>query len=105
MLQEAIEVGIERVTNRFFVSAVLFFGFLPACNNCEALEEEICEDLGAADCKLWKQAGGPDSLAQGRRAWRACFNARFSPGQYDPYLTGAKAVVEAAKKSGAGKAR
>lgn len=78
---------------------VLLLALLPSCNNCEALEAKICEDLGAEDCKLWKDAQGADSLSQGRRAGRACFNARFNPMQYDPYLKGAKAIADAMRKS------
>lgn len=69
------------------------------CNNCEALEEKICEDLGAEDCKYWKKGNGPDALISGRRSAKGCFNARFNPGQYEPYLQGAKAMADAMKKA------
>jgi hypothetical protein len=74
-------------------------GLLPSCNNCEALEARICEDLGAEDCQLWREGKGPETLVTGRRAERGCFNARFNPMQYDPHLTGAKAIADAIRKS------
>lgn len=78
----------------------LFLGaLLPACDNCAALEEKLCEDLGAEDCKIWREGKGPEALLSGRRASRGCFNARFNPMQYGPHMTGAKAMVEAMKKS------
>lgn len=78
---------------------------LSGCNNCEALEQKICEDLGAEDCELWKKANGPATLTSGNRSGRGCFNARFNPMQYGPYLTGAKAVAESMRKAQAASAR
>ncbi len=82
-----------------YVIASLVLALLPSCNNCQALEEKICEDLGAEDCQLWKEGKGPETLFTGRRSGRSCFNARFNPMQYDPYLTGAKAMADAMRKS------
>lgn len=87
------------------VVAALGLWALSGCNNCEALEQKICEDLGAEDCSLWKQANGPATLTSGSRANRGCFNARFNPMQYGPYLAGAKAVAESMRKAQATSAK
>ncbi|MBW2529087.1 MAG: hypothetical protein JRI23_33225 [Deltaproteobacteria bacterium] len=65
------------------------------CNPCDKLEERICNDLGEADCKAWKEAGGPDTLRSGRRPKRSCTNAL---GNYDPHLKGAKAIASAQRQ-------
>ena len=78
--------------------ALALFG-LTGCNNCEALTEKICDDLGPEDCQLWKEGKGPESLSSGRRAGRFCFNARFNPMQYSPLLTGAKAMAASMKQA------
>jgi hypothetical protein len=62
------------------------------CDPCGQLEEKICNDLGEEDCKAWREAGGPDSLRSGKRAKRSCTNAL---GNYEPHLTGAKAIAKA----------
>lgn len=69
---------------------------LSGCNACEKLEEKVCADLGAADCAIWKQAGGPDTLFSGRRQTRACVNMMTGP-MYDALLGGARAMVDAQK--------
>jgi hypothetical protein len=68
---------------------------LSGCNNCEALAESVCSEIGPEDCALWKEAKGPESLAGGRRSGRACFNARFTPGGSSAIVQGAKATAEA----------
>jgi hypothetical protein len=78
------------------ISVLLMCQGLAACNQCEALEEKLCGDLGAADCALWRKYKGPDALYSGRRQNRFCMNARFGS-TYDAMLTGAKAVVASAK--------
>ncbi len=72
-------------------AAALFSG----CNQCESLEEKLCGDLGAEDCKVWQESNGPDMLYSGRRSNRFCFNARFTG--YDPLLAGARAHAAAMK--------
>jgi hypothetical protein len=72
---------------------------LAGCNNCEALAESVCEEIGPDDCALWKEAKGPESLSTGRRSGRACFNMRFMPGGSSPIVTGAKATAEAMRKA------
>ncbi|MDP3238064.1 MAG: hypothetical protein Q8N26_35055 [Myxococcales bacterium] len=70
------------------------------CKTCEKLEEQLCADLGAADCALWKQAGGPASMVPaGRGAGRACGNVLNSDLGYQGMLTGARgtAIAEALK--------
>jgi hypothetical protein len=71
---------------------------LAGCNNCEALAESICNDLGPEDCALWKESDGPANLVGTRRAERQCFNARFAPNAYDPHLAGARAMAAALKQ-------
>lgn len=73
------------------VAVVVFSG----CNQCEALEEKLCDDLGAEDCKIWRESNGTDILYSGRRSNRFCFNARFTG--YDPLLQGARAHAAAMK--------
>lgn len=68
---------------------------LAGCNNCEALAESVCSEIGPDDCALWKEAKGPESLSSGRRSGRACFNMRFMPGGSAPIVQGAKATAEA----------
>ena len=74
-----------------FVAALVFSG----CNQCESLEEKLCGDLGAEDCKVWRESNGPDILYSGRRSNRFCFNARWTG--YDPLLQGARAHASAMK--------
>jgi hypothetical protein len=92
--------------HRMLVVALLgLLSGLAGCNNCDALAQTICEDLGAEDCALWKEAKGADGLANGRRRERQCFNARFAPGAYSPYLQGAQntaAVMKTVKAKQAG---
>jgi len=75
---------------------------LAGCDPCEKLEERICNDLGEADCKIWKDNDRPGFPGTGRRATRSCTNAM---GNYDVHLTAVKASVEAYKKAGQTKAK
>lgn len=63
---------------------------------CEALEEKLCNDLGADDCKVWKD-NGKSGFPSGNRLTKKCVNAL---GKYDVYLKTAKQVVAAHKKAG-----
>ena len=63
---------------------------------CDMLEDKICEGLGEADCKVWKETGAPEQLRSGRRATRACGNALFGAA-FDAHLAGARAIVDAHK--------
>ena len=87
------------------VIAPILLWSITGCNNCEVLEEKLCEDLGAEDCRLWKEANGPKALTMGSRPNRGCFNARFNPMQYSPYLAGAKAIADSMRKAQATSAK
>ena len=66
---------------------------------CDMLEDKICEELGEADCKIWKDSGAPEQLRSGRRASRACLNALSGPA-FDAHLQGARGMVDVLKASG-----
>ena len=84
------------MAHRMAATAVLAAAWLlSGCNNCEALAESVCSEIGPDDCALWKEAKGPESLAGGRRSGRACFNARFTPGGSSAIVQGAKATAQA----------
>lgn len=68
-----------------------------ACSPCGSLEDNICQDLGADDCQVWRDADRP-GLPNGRRAFRSCVNASFGT-QYDLTLQVARATVDAVKKA------
>ncbi|GEM_PF-1880619 len=71
---------------------------------CDQLEGNVCSDLGAADCKIWKEElGGLDSLRSGRGASKQCGNLLIMG--YDPLLNGYKNGVAAMKKSRTPKAK
>ncbi len=44
-------------THRFFLCALGLAALTTGCNVCADLDERMCADLGAEDCKLWKEQG------------------------------------------------
>jgi len=85
------------MTHRNAFLAVLGVCLLGACGvPCDMLEDKICDELGEADCKVWKETDAPAALRSGRRAAKGCFNALTGP-TFDAHIQGAKAMVEAQK--------
>ncbi|MBS2020618.1 MAG: hypothetical protein JST00_47630 [Deltaproteobacteria bacterium] len=71
-------------------SALLLIG----CNQCRALEERICSDLGADHCAVWKELGGVDNVMKaGRGSGRACGQIASTPAAYDGILLGQRGLV------------
>jgi hypothetical protein len=78
---------------------------LGGCNNCEKMVEKLCNDLGPADCALWKKSGLDRSLVpEGRKVNSAC-GTMMSDTVYPGVLKGARTQVEALKKVEAAKAK
>lgn len=73
--------------------------WLNGCNNCATLIDDICTELGPADCALWKEAKGPDMLTSGSRPERFCMNQRFRPGATGIFVAGARKTAEAMRKA------
>lgn len=66
---------------------------LAGCSPCGSLEEKICDDLGEAECQIWKEHEMP-GFPSGRRQTRQCVNGHMGA-QYDAILAGARASVQA----------
>ena len=71
---------------------------LAGCNNCEKLEEQLCNDLGPEDCKVWKENGKVGIPTSGRKLNNVCGNMR-SDTVYPGILAGAKTAVQGFKKA------
>lgn len=85
-----------------FMGLSVVFGcafWLAGCNNCTALIDNICTELGPADCALWKEAKGPEMMTSGSRPERFCFNQRFRPGSTAIFVSGARQVAAAMRKA------
>ena len=88
---------MQRYLGLWAISACALW--LTGCNNCASLIDDICSELGPADCALWKEAKGPEMLTSGSRPERFCFNQRFRPGSTGIFVSGARQVAEAMKKA------
>ena len=72
---------------------------LSGCNNCDALIENVCAEVGPDDCALWKEAKGPDMLTSGSRPERFCRNQRFRPGSTAVFASAARQTATAMRKA------
>lgn len=72
--------------------------WLSGCNNCDALIENVCAEVGPDDCALWKEAKGPEMLISGSRPERFCLNQRFSPGSTAIFASAARETATAMRK-------
>ncbi len=87
-------------TTLLVASLATLLGLALGCGvPCDMLEDKLCEELGESDCKVWKEAGGPEQIRSGRRPMRACLNAMTGP-TFDAHVAGARASVEAIKLAG-----
>lgn len=76
------------------------------CNNCEKFTDSICNDLGAADCAIWRATGGPEKVIPGGRGVNSfCGKMLDNETTYQGILLGARGTVlaEKLKKAAAAK--
>jgi hypothetical protein len=72
--------------------------WLSGCNNCATLIDNVCEELGPADCALWKEAKGPEMMTSGTRPERFCLNQRFRPGSTAVFVSAGRKIADAMRK-------
>ena len=75
---------------------VFSLGMLGGCGvPCDQLAAKMCEDLGDADCKVWKDNGMDAFPGTGHKPMKSCINAF---GSYERHLKSVKMMVEVRKK-------